>query len=231
MMSYFCDVISSPHLWRHIFVTSFLHQIYDVIFWWRHFLTGFMNLFPHLIYDVSVKRWQKLACGDFVFTSTDPPSVAFETELWRSMKNFTGPYRRWVWSQSLAVPGFDHNPLFQGILNFVRSAQQGFFVQVAHYTLHPTRSSRCFLLAMDALGNSDSTTYFLLDLPTISSCWTCWTIHIYHLSLGASRQSSSNVCSSRYHATLVHTRKDMRTNKFGLYRNVSIRENRIPCPK
>jgi hypothetical protein len=44
----FCDVILTPSLWRHIFVTSF---------WRRH-------------YDVSIKRWQKLARGDFVFDST-----------------------------------------------------------------------------------------------------------------------------------------------------------------
>jgi hypothetical protein len=42
-----------------------------------NFLTGFMTSFPHRvyefphgIYDVSVKRWQKLARGDFVFHST-----------------------------------------------------------------------------------------------------------------------------------------------------------------
>jgi hypothetical protein len=48
MTSYYCDVILTPSLWRHIFVTSF---------WRRH-------------YDVSIKGWQKLARGDFVFHST-----------------------------------------------------------------------------------------------------------------------------------------------------------------
>jgi hypothetical protein len=43
MTSYFCDVISSSGLWRHIFVTSFLHRVYDVIFLWRHFFIGFMT--------------------------------------------------------------------------------------------------------------------------------------------------------------------------------------------
>jgi hypothetical protein len=43
MTSYFCDVISSPGLWRHIFVTSFLRRVYDVIFLWRHFFSGFMT--------------------------------------------------------------------------------------------------------------------------------------------------------------------------------------------
>jgi hypothetical protein len=65
--------ISSRDLWRHIFVTSFPHRIYDVIFLWCHFLTRFMTSyfcdvisspdlwisspellydFPHRIYDV-----------------------------------------------------------------------------------------------------------------------------------------------------------------------------------
>jgi hypothetical protein len=35
--------ISSRDLWRHIFVTSFLHRVYDVIFLWRHFFSGFMT--------------------------------------------------------------------------------------------------------------------------------------------------------------------------------------------
>jgi hypothetical protein len=43
MTSYFCDVIFSSGLWRHIFVTSFLRRIYDVIFLWRHFFVGFMT--------------------------------------------------------------------------------------------------------------------------------------------------------------------------------------------
>jgi hypothetical protein len=37
------DIISSPDLWRHIFVTSFLRRIFDVIFLWRHFFAGFMT--------------------------------------------------------------------------------------------------------------------------------------------------------------------------------------------
>jgi uncharacterized membrane protein len=36
-------IISSRDLWRHIFVTSFLHRVYGVIFLWRHFFTGFMT--------------------------------------------------------------------------------------------------------------------------------------------------------------------------------------------
>jgi hypothetical protein len=61
--SYFCDVISSPDLWRHFFVmscphriydviffvTSFPHRIYDVIFLWRHFLTGVTGILNFLI--------------------------------------------------------------------------------------------------------------------------------------------------------------------------------------
>jgi hypothetical protein len=35
--------ISSRDLWRHIFVMSFLHRVYDVIFLWRHFFAGFMT--------------------------------------------------------------------------------------------------------------------------------------------------------------------------------------------
>jgi hypothetical protein len=37
MTSYFCDVILTPLLWRHIFLTSFWRRHYDVIFLWRHF--------------------------------------------------------------------------------------------------------------------------------------------------------------------------------------------------
>jgi hypothetical protein len=37
MTSYFCDVISTPSLWRHIFVTSFWRRHNDVKFLWRHF--------------------------------------------------------------------------------------------------------------------------------------------------------------------------------------------------
>lgn len=36
---------------------------------------------------------------------------------------------------------FDYNPLFRRILNFVRSAQRGFFVQGAHYILLDPRDA------------------------------------------------------------------------------------------
>jgi hypothetical protein len=63
MTSYFCDVISSPELWRHIFVTTFLHRSYDVIFLWRHFFTEVMTLLllakkvtdGHM--NRTIKRW------------------------------------------------------------------------------------------------------------------------------------------------------------------------------
>jgi hypothetical protein len=140
MTSYFCDVISSPDFWRHIFVTSVPHRIYE---------------FPHRIHDVSEKRWQKLARGAILFFT--PPCFSLHRPSERCIRDWvvakhekfhrtvpslgliTIPCRRWVWSQSLVST------------NTQFCKKRTTRILCPGGTLHPTRSSRCFLLAVDYL--------------------------------------------------------------------------------
>jgi hypothetical protein len=78
MTSYFCDVISSADLWRHIFVTSFPQRIFDVIFLWRHFLSGFMtSYFCDVISSADL--------GRHIFVTSFPQRICDVIFLWRHL--------------------------------------------------------------------------------------------------------------------------------------------------
>jgi hypothetical protein len=86
--------ISARDLWRHIFMTSFLHRVYDVIFLWRHFFIGFMTSY---FCDVisSSGLWRHIFVTSFLHRVYD---VIF---LWRHF--FTGFIHIFVTSFLLRV--------------------------------------------------------------------------------------------------------------------------------
>ena len=93
---------------------------------------------------------------------------------------------------------YDYNPVTRTHAHFSPNRTTNILPKSG--TLHSTRSSRCFLLAMDDLGNNHSTTGFLLGLSTIQSLGLeVSTFFIYHLfRVGPRHQMFA------HHATLVH---------------------------
>jgi hypothetical protein len=96
--------ISSPDLWRHIFVTSFPHGIYDVIFLWRHFLTAFMTSY---FCDVisSPDLWRHILMTSFphrIYEFISSPDLwrqrktVAKTCLWRFCFYFHRPSKRCI---------------------------------------------------------------------------------------------------------------------------------------
>jgi hypothetical protein len=79
MTSYFFDVILTPSLWRHIFLTSFWRRHYDVIFFWRHFDAVIMkSYFSDVILTPSL--WRHIFLTSFPHRSHNDDEPCKSTE-------------------------------------------------------------------------------------------------------------------------------------------------------
>jgi hypothetical protein len=179
--------IFSLDLWRHIFVTSFLLRVYDVIFLWRHFSSGFMTsyfcdvisspgLWRHIfvtsflrwVYNV-IFFWRHFFAG---FMTSYFWDVISSPDLWRH-----------ICVTSFLLLIYDVISLWRhfltGVMNFLqnRSAKSGPDNEFPHLIIwHHFLTS----LWISSLGLWISSPDFWLQRKTVAkTCWWrfCFSLH------------------------------------------------------
>jgi hypothetical protein len=88
--------MSSRDLWRHILVTSFPQRIYDVIFWWRHFLNGFMTSYFGDVIS-STDLWRHLLVTSF-------PQRIYDVIFW--WRHFLNGFMTSYFGDVISSPNF-----------------------------------------------------------------------------------------------------------------------------